>query len=139
MLKELELYNSLSRKKEFFQPQDPNRVTMYTCGPTVYGPSHLGHARTYTNFDFLKRVLEYNGYTVRHVLNIPDVHDSMIEEARRQGIPIKELADKYLDHFNLDLEKLNIEPPDVFPRVTGHIVEIIKMIQLLIKNGAAYA
>ena len=138
MLKELELYNSLSRKKEFFQPQDPNRVTMYTCGPTVYGPSHLGHARTYTNFDFLKRVLEYNGYTVRHVLNITDVHDSMIEEAREQKVSIKELADKYLEHFYLDLEILNIEPPDVFPRVTGHIVEIIKMIQLLIENGAAY-
>src|SRR3990170_3647955 len=138
MPKELNLYNSLTRKKEVFNPQNPNRVTMYTCGPTVYGPSHLGHARTYTNFDFLKRVLEYNGYTVRHVLNITDVHDSMIEEARKQVILIKELADKYLDHFNLDLEKLNIEPPDVFPRVTGHIVEIIKMIQLLIKNGAAY-
>src|SRR3972149_8429776 len=138
MSKELRLYNSLTRKKEVFKPQNPNRVTLYTCGPTVYGPSHLGHARTYTNFDFLKRVLEYNGYTVRHVLNITDVHDSMIEEAREQKVSIKELADKYLEHFYLDLEILNIEPPDVFPRVTGHIVEIIKMIQLLIENGAAY-
>ena len=138
MTESLKIFNSLTRKKEVFEPQNPNRVTMYTCGPTVYGPSHLGHARTYTNFDLLKRVLEYHSYTVRHVLNITDVHDSMIEEARKQGILIKELADKYLEHFYLDLEKLNIEPPDVFPRVTGHIVEIIKMIQILIEKGAAY-
>lgn len=134
----MKLFNSLTKKRELFKPRDPNRVTMYVCGPTVYGPSHLGHARTYTNFDFLKRALEYNGYTVRHVLNITDVHDSMIEEAQKQKTTINRLADRYLKHFYLDLEKLNIEPPNVFPRVTEHIGEVIKMIQTLIKKGYAY-
>ncbi len=134
----MKIYNSLTRKKEEFKPKDPNLVTMYVCGPTVYGPSHLGHARTYSNFDFLKRILEYDGYTVQHVLNITDVHDSMIEEAEKQKISIKELADKYIDHFYLDLEKLNIEPPNVFPRVTEHIEEIIEMIQVLVRKGYAY-
>ncbi|HLD96289.1 MAG TPA: cysteine--tRNA ligase [Patescibacteria group bacterium] len=138
MKENLKLYNSLTRKKEEFKPQNPNRVTMYTCGPTVYGPSHLGHARTYTNFDFLKRVLEYNGYTVEHVLNLTDVHDSMIEEARKQKISIKELADRYIEHFYLDLEKLNIESPAAFPRVTEHIREIIQMIETLVKKEYAY-
>jgi len=132
------LYNSLTRKKELFKPQDPARVTMYTCGPTVYGPSHLGHARTYVNFDLLKRILEYDGYTVQHVLNITDVHDSMIKEAEKQKTSIGELADKYIKHFYLDLEELNIEPPNVFPRVTEHIDGIIKMIEVLLKKGYAY-
>lgn len=134
----MKIYNSLTRKVEDFKPQNPNRVTLYTCGPTVYGPVHLGHARTYTNFDFLKRVLEYNGYQVQHVLNLTDVHDSMIEEAQEQNISITELADKYIKHFYLDLEKLNIEPPSVFPRVTEHIKEIIQMIEILVKKGFAY-
>lgn len=138
MKRGLQIYNSLTRKKEEFKPQNPNRVTMYTCGPTVYGPSHLGHARTYTNFDFLKRVLENDGDTVQHVINLTDVHDSMIEEAQKHHLSIKELADKYIDHFYLDLEKLNIEPPNVFPRVTEHIKEIIAMIEVLLKKGYAY-
>jgi cysteinyl-tRNA synthetase len=138
MVGKIKLYNSLTRKIEAFDPPNPNRVTMYTCGPTVYGPSHLGHARTYTNFDFLKRALEYHGYKVQHVLNLTDVHDSMITEAQKQKIPIKELADKYIQHFYLDLEKLNIEPPANFPRVTEHIPEIIKMVEVLVKKGFAY-
>lgn len=137
-IKEMKLYNSLTRKKEEFKPQDPNRVTIYTCGPTVYGPSHLGHARTYVNFDILKRALEYNGYTVQHVLNITDVHDSMIEEAQKQKVSIGELAGRYVEHFYHDLEKLNIEPANVYPQVTEHIKEIIVMIEELVKNGYAY-
>ena len=134
----MKIYNSLSRKKEEFRPQNPNRATLYTCGPTVYGPSHLGHARTYTNFDFLKRALEYHGYNVEHVLNFTDVHDSMIEEARTQGVQTKELADKYIRHFHLDMEKLNIEPASAYPQVTEHVVGIIKMILTLVDNGYAY-
>lgn len=134
----MKIYDSLTRKIRDFKPQDPNRVTMYTCGPTVYGPSHLGHARTYTNFDFLKRALEYHGYQVEHVLNLTDVHDSMILEAQKQKISIKELADKYIQHFYLDLKKLNIEPPAQFPRVTEHVPEIIQMIEVLVKKGFAY-
>ncbi|NIT04434.1 cysteine--tRNA ligase [Candidatus Saccharibacteria bacterium] len=134
----MQLYNSLTRKKEEFRPQDPKRVTMYTCGPTVYGPSHVGHARTYVNFDLLKRVLEYGGYKVRHVLNITDVHDDMIEEARKQGTDIKKLANRYIEEFYRDLGRLNVEPPDLFPRVTEQIGGIIKMVQDLIDKGYAY-
>lgn len=119
-------------------------MTVYTCGPTVYGPSHLGHARTYVNFDLLKRALEYNGYTVQHVLNITDVHDSMIEEAKKQprrpgGVgAIKELANRYIEHFYHDLERLNIKPANAYPQVTEHIKEIISMIWELVKSGYAY-
>ncbi|GMR19053.1 MAG: cysteine--tRNA ligase [Patescibacteria group bacterium] len=151
MKKSLKIYNSLTRKKEEFkphwvtmdgstkvEPSSPHFVRMYVCGPTVYGPSHIGHARTYTNFDFLKRALEYNGYTVRHVLNITDIHDSMIEEAQRRGVTVHALADRYIKHFYRDLEKLNIESPDVFPRVSDHIKEIIQMIKELMDKGYAY-
>ncbi|MEX0587392.1 MAG: cysteine--tRNA ligase [Patescibacteria group bacterium] len=134
----MNLYNSLTRKVEEFKPQNPNRVTMYTCGPTVYGPSHLGHARTYINFDLLKRVLEFNGYTVEHVLNFTDVHDSMIEEAQNRKVSIKDLAAEYIQHFYLDFEKLNVEPASAYPQVTEHIPEIIKMISELVKKGFAY-
>lgn len=134
----MRIYNSLTRKKKIFKPRDPNRVTMYTCGPTVYGPSHLGHTRTYVNFDLLKRALEFNGYQVAHVLNITDVHDSMIAQAKMEKISIKELADRYLKLFYRDLEILNIEPPNVFPRVTEHIKEIIEMVKILVDKGYAY-
>lgn len=134
----LKIYNSLTRKKEEFKPRDPNRVTIYTCGPTVYGPSHLGHARTYANFDLLKRALEFSGYQVAHVLNITDVHDSMIKQARKEKMPIDKLADRYIKLFYRDLERLNTEPPMVFPRVTEHIEEIMEMIKILLEKGYAY-
>jgi cysteinyl-tRNA synthetase len=111
---------------------------MYTCGPTVYGPGHLGHARSYTNFDLLKRTLIYQGYKVNHVLNITDVHDDMIKKANEEGITIFELADRYIPLFKRDLADLNILPADVYPRVTEHIPEIIKMIKTLIEKGYAY-
>ncbi|PIS12350.1 cysteine--tRNA ligase [candidate division WWE3 bacterium CG09_land_8_20_14_0_10_47_33] len=111
---------------------------MYTCGPTVYGPSHLGHARTYVSFDLLKRALEFSGYQVAHVLNITDVHDSMIAQAREEKTSIRQLANRYLKLFHHDLTLLNIEPPDVFPRVTEHIKEIIEMIKILVEKGYAY-
>ncbi len=138
MVKELKIYNSLTRKKEVFKPQDPNRVTLYVCGPTVYGSSHVGNVRNYVNFDFLRRVLEYNGRAVRHVVNITDVHDDMIREAKKRGISINKLAGQYIRHFYDDLKALNIETPDVFPRVTEHIKEIIKMVKELEEAGFAY-
>jgi len=137
-MSELKLFNSLTRKKEGFKPQDPSRATMYTCGPTVYGPSHLGHARTYVSFDLLKRALEFSGYQVAHVLNITDVHDSMIAQAREEKTSIRQLANRYLKLFHHDLTLLNIEPPDVFPRVTEHIKEIIETIKILVEKGYAY-
>lgn len=135
---QLKLYNSLTRKLEVFNPIDPPRVGMYTCGPTVYGPGHLGHARSYTTFDLLKRVLLYNGYQVKHILNITDVHDDMIKKANDLRITIQELAERYIPLFEQDLKDLNIIPADEYPRVTEYIPKIIKMVKSLVKKGYGY-
>ncbi len=134
----LRLYNTLTRKKETFRPQDSSLVKMYTCGPTVYGPSHLGHMRTNTTFDLLKRTLLFDGYQVRHILNITDVHDSMIKQAEVERTTVRKLGDRYFDLFRQELAVLNIIPPDGFPRVTDHIGDIVTMIEFLMEKGYAY-
>lgn len=135
----LKLYNTLTRKKEVFKPIKKGRVGMYTCGPTVYGPGHLGHARSYVNFDLLKRAFLYNDYRVKHILNITDVHDDMIKKAKELGTTIKQLSNRYTPLFLKDLKDLNIIPADEHPTVTGHIPEIIKMVKALVKKGYGYA
>ena len=134
----LKLYNTLTRQKEEFSPLKPPVVTMYTCGPTVYGPGHIGHARSYITFDVLKRVLRQNGFSLKHVLNITDVHDDMIKEANRRETTIFELADKYISEFQQELKDLNIQPADFYPRVTEVIPEIIEMVKALVDKGYAY-
>jgi len=111
---------------------------MYTCGPTVYGPGHLGHARSYINFDLLKRVLISNGLQVTHVLNITDVHDDMIRRANELGVSLEALAAKYIPLFQRDLRSLNILPADHYPRVTENIPEIIQVVKTLVDKGYAY-
>jgi cysteinyl-tRNA synthetase len=111
---------------------------MYTCGPTVYGPGHLGHARSYIAFDLLKRVFLYNGYQVKHVLNITDIHDDMIKTANKENISIQELAEKYIPMFKKDLADLNVIPADKYPRVTDHVPGIIEMVKTLVDKGFAY-
>ncbi len=134
----MKIYNTLTRKIEEFKPINTPNVGIYTCGPTVYGPGHLGHARSYTNFDLLKRTLIYGGFKVKHILNITDVHDDMIKKANELGISIGELADKYIPLFKEDLAGLNIIPADTYPRVTEHLEEIIEMVKLLVNKGFAY-
>ena len=134
----IKLCNTFTRKIEEFKPLKPGLVGMYTCGPTVYGPGHLGHARSYTNFDLLKRLFLYNGLKVKHVLNITDIHDDMIKKARELEITVQELADRYIPLFKKDLADLNILPADVYPRVTEYIPEIIKMIKVLVDKSFAY-
>jgi len=134
----LKLYNTLTRKKEVFRPISPPKVGMYVCGPTIYGPSHLGHARTYIAFDVIRRYLEYQGFKVKYVVNITDVHDDMIKEAKKRGITIFELADKFLPVYFQDMESLNVKPADACPRVTEYIKEIIKMVKILIDKGYGY-
>ncbi len=134
----IKLFNSLTNQKEVFTPIKKGRVGIYTCGPTVYGPGHLGHARTYTSFDLLKRVFLFNEYQVNHVLNITDIHDDMIKTAKKMNISIQELADKYIPLFKKDLVSLNILPADIYPRVTDHIKEIIEMVKILVDKGYAY-
>lgn len=134
----IKLHNTLTRKLDSFKPIKKGFVGIYSCGPTVYGPGHLGHARSYTNFDLLKRVFLYHGFKVKHVLNITDIHDDMIKKARELGISINQLANRYIPLFKKDLQEINIIKPTVFPRVIRHIPEIIKMTKILLKKGYAY-
>jgi len=134
----LQIYNSLHRKKEEFKPLKDKKVGMYVCGPTVYGPGHIGHARTYISFDVIRKYLEYSGYKVKFVMNITDVHDDVIRTAQEQNTTLFELADKNTKLFFQDLEKLGIKKHDVNPRVTETIEEIIEMVSVLQKKGFAY-
>jgi len=134
----IKLYNTLARKKEEFKPIKKGEAGMYTCGPTVYGPGHIGHARSYVNFDLLKRMFLYNNYKVKHILNITDVHDDMIKGAKKEKITVEELADRYIPPFKKDLADLNIVPADAYPRVTEYISEIIEMVKTLIEKGYGY-
>jgi cysteinyl-tRNA synthetase len=134
----MKIYNSLSRKVEDFEPVEPGKVKMYVCGPTVYGPSHLGHASTYIAFDIIRRALNYLDYDVTYVVNLTDVHDDMIKEANKQGITIFELGEKNIEQYMEDLDSLNILPADVYPRVTSHIEEIIDTVKTLEEKGYGY-
>ncbi|MBU1177416.1 MAG: cysteine--tRNA ligase [Patescibacteria group bacterium] len=141
----LKLYNTLTRKKETFKPIDGKKVGMYVCGPTVYDSGHLGHARTYIVFDVIRKHLEKSGYDVNFISNITDVHDSIIERAKKEKTTIKEISDKYTDEFLKELKELEIKEASTYPRVSEYIPQIIKFIELLIdkkyayeKNGSVY-
>ena len=111
---------------------------MYVCGPTVYGPSHLGHARTYISFDIIRRFLEFSGTNVKMVINITDVHDDMIKEANKQKITIFELGKKFSKEFFECMKALNVRPANEYPKVTEHISEIIQAVKVLKEKGFAY-
>ena len=139
----LKLYNTLSRKKEAFKPLKGKMVGLYTCGPTVYWFAHIGNLRTYLFEDILKRTLEYNGYKVKHVMNITDVghltsdadtgEDKMEKGAKREGKTAWEIAEFYTEAFKKDLELLNIKPPDIWIKATETIKEQIDLIEILEK------
>ena len=131
----IRLYNTRTRSIEEFKPIKKNEIGMYVCGPTVYGPGHIGHARTYIAFDIIRRYLEFKGFKVNYVVNITDVHDDMIKEAKKQGITIFDLADKNIKLFIKDLKELGIKEPNVMPRVTEHIKEILAMVKTLKAKG----
>ena len=144
----LKLYNSLSRKIEDFKPLNSPKVGMYACGPTVYDYTHIGHIRKYIGDDILRRVLEANGYEVKHVMNITDVghlvsdedlgEDKMEKGARESGRTVWEVAKFFEDYFWGSVGKFNIERPNVVARATEHINEQIKLIYALEKNGFMY-
>jgi cysteinyl-tRNA synthetase len=125
-------------KKELFKPEKPGLVRMYVCGPTVYGPAHIGHARTYIAFDIIRRYLEWKGYNVKLVINITDVHDDMIAKANELKITIFELADKFIKKFFADMKALKVKEASVYPRVTQEIEPIIETIKILEEKGYAY-
>ena len=134
----LRLYNSLTNKKEDFSPIDPDHVRVYTCGPTVYNYAHIGNARPPLVSDILVKILRYLYPRVTYVSNITDIDDKIINAALDQDISIGELTKKYEKIYNDNLKELGINPPDLQPRATDHIAEMIKQIEALIDNGHAY-
>ncbi len=142
------VYNSFSRKKEPFVPVNEGKVGMYVCGPTVYGPPHVGHARSYVNFDVIRRYFEYLGNKVKYVQNITDVghlvgdadegDDKILKQAKKENIDPYELAYRYESIYFEQMDKLNIKRPSVSARATGFLPEIIDMVQQIINKGYAY-
>ncbi|MGD9489274.1 MAG: cysteine--tRNA ligase [Calditrichaceae bacterium] len=144
----LEIYNTLSRKKELFKPLHPGFVGIYVCGPTVYGHAHLGHAKSYISFDVVVRYLRYLNFRVRYVQNITDVghlvsdadegEDKIIKQARLEKLEPMEIAELYTRSYFEDMDILNVLRPDISPRATGHIPEQIDLIKELLDKKFAY-
>ena len=135
----MQIYNSMTRKKEEFKPIHEGKVGIYACGPTVYNFFHIGNARPFITFDVLRRQLEREGYQVTFVQNFTDIDDKMIRRANEEGITVKELADRFIAEYYIDAAALGIRPATVHPKATDHISEIIQLISRLIENGHAYA
>ncbi|TAM12591.1 MAG: cysteine--tRNA ligase [Nevskiaceae bacterium] len=133
------LHNTASGRKEFFEPENPTRVTMYVCGPTVYSYAHIGNARPAVVFDVLARVLRRVYPKLVYTRNITDIDDKINKAAAAEGVAIGVIADRYAAAYHADLEALGVLPPDFEPRVTQHIPHIIAMIETLVANGHAYA
>jgi len=144
----LQLYNSLTRKKEQFEPLQEGKVGIYVCGPTVYGHAHLGHAKSYVSFDVLVRYLRYLGYGVTYVQNITDVghltddadegEDKIGEAAKREKVHPMALAESYTRSYFEDMDELNCVRPDISPRASGHIIEQIELVKTLLEKDYAY-
>ncbi len=148
MTQNIQVYNTLSRKKEKFVPINKSHVGMYVCGPTLYGPPHLGHARPSVVFDVIYRYLLHVGYKVRYVKNITDVghlendadagEDKIAKKARVEQLEPMEVVQKYTLIYHENMAKLNVLPPTIEPRASGHIIEQINMVEEILKNGYAY-
>ncbi len=134
----LKLYNSLTRKKEPFKEIRKGSVTIYSCGPTVYDFAHIGNFRAYLCSDLLKRWLLFKGYRVKHVMNLTDVDDKTIRNAREQGVPLDEYTQKYKKAFFEDIRTMRIMPADVFPEATKTIPEMVRLVKALLDKGVAY-
>ena len=134
----MNLYNSYTQKIEPLQPIEPGKVSMYVCGPTVYNEPHVGNARPIVVFDTLKKALQLQGMEVMFVSNYTDVDDKIIKTAMEQNVSEKEITDRYIEAYNRVRKDLHADLPDVAPRVTETMEEIIAFIQKLIDNGAAY-
>ncbi len=147
-LQKIVLYNSLTRKKEELIPINPDFVTFYSCGQTVYEDVHVGNAKTFIVWDMLARILRYLGYQVKHIQNFTDVghltddadlgEDKIEKRARLLKEHPMELVDRKINEYNVDMDDININRPDLAPRATGHLTEMIDLVQTLIENGHAY-
>src|SRR5436190_15067597 len=134
----LRFFNTLSRQVEEFQPLGDNKVRMYMCGPTVWNFAHIGNFRTFVFGDILRRYLKFKGYELTHVFNLTDVDDRIINEANARGISIDEFTEPYIQYFWEDFDALGNERPDITPRATQHVAEMIEIIAKLLENGHAY-
>lgn len=144
----LQIYNTLTRQKEYFRPLHEGHVGMYVCGPTVYGDAHLGHARPAITFDLLFRYLQFLGYKVRYVRNITDVghlehdaddgEDKIAKKARLEQLEPMEVVQYYTNRYHRDMEALNVLPPSIEPHASGHIIEQIEFVKKIMDNGYAY-
>ena len=133
----MKIFNTLSGQKEEFIPQD-NEVKMYVCGVTVYDVCHFGHALCYISFDVIRRYLEYKGYKVKYVQNFTDIDDKIINRSNERGIPWKELVEKYIGEYFVDMDALNIKRATIYPRATQEIPMIIDVVKTLVDKGHAY-
>ena len=134
----MKIYNSLRRQLEDFVPLNPEQVSIYSCGPTVYDYIHMGNARTALVTDIIRRYLVYKGYNVKLVQNLTDIDDKIINRAAELGVSAKQLAHQNGEAFFEDSQRLGIQPADVHPKATEHIPEMIDLIQILLDKGAAY-
>ena len=144
----ISLYNTLTRRKEEFEPLTPGRVGMYVCGPTVYGDPHLGHARPAVTFDLLFRYLRSLGYKVRYVRNITDVghlehdadqgEDKIAKKARLEQLEPMEVAHYYTERYHRAMDELNVLSPSIEPHASGHIIEQIEFVKRILDAGFAY-
>jgi cysteinyl-tRNA synthetase len=134
----LKIYNTLTRKKDLFQPRETGKVGMYVCGMTVYDYCHIGHARVMVVFDTVARYLRYSGYDLTYVRNITDIDDKIIQRAHENGEDFAQLTGRFIDAMHEDERALSVLPPDIEPRATQSIAEIIAMIAALIAKDLAY-
>lgn len=132
------IHNTLSRRKEEFHPLKEGEIGIYVCGVTVYDYCHIGHARTFVNFDMIVRYLRYRGYKVKYVRNITDIDDKIIARANKNGETVQALSSRFIDYMHEDFAKLNILPPDIEPKATDNIQEIIALTERLVQKGYAY-
>jgi cysteinyl-tRNA synthetase len=147
-MQELKIYNTLSRKKEMFEPQQAPHVGMYVCGPTVYGDGHLGHARPAITFDIVYRYLQFIGYKVRYVRNITDVghlendadegEDKIAKKARLEELEPMEVVQYYTNRYHDAMDALNVLRPSIEPSASGHVIEQIEFVKKILANGYAY-
>jgi len=134
----LQLYNTLTRKKEIFKPIHKKKVGMYVCGPTIYNYVHIGNLRAYIFADILRRYLKFNKYSLKEVMNLTDVDDKTIRDSQKEKKSLKEFTKKYEKEFLKDIKAMNIEMPEIMPKATEHIKEMVSLIKKLLKKGIAY-
>jgi len=137
-MREFRLYNTLTRRVEPFAPAEGDTVRIYSCGPTVYNPAHLGNFRTFLFVDLLRRVLRLRGWSVKQVMNLTDVDDKIIKRAAEQGKTIREVTEPVTEIFFQDRDYLRIEPAEVYPKATDYVPQMVDLVRQLVDRGVAY-